>query len=117
MKTNDLMLGNYVNTPNGILQINRIYPDGAAFTERYMGYFHDTLEPIPITHELLLQCGFENDNFLGDYIMPNSGFIAHFDKELRFYIANDLQLDHVKELHQLQNIFKLLTDKELNVNF
>lgn len=75
-------------------------------------YDYHLLEPIPLTEELLLKCGFEKHKW-GDVVVYYNPLIeldAHFClKGVDYNIQ-------VKNLHQLQNIYLDLTGKELEVN-
>lgn len=74
------------------------------------------VEPIPITEELLLKNGFEQWHFLFKTLFMEmyevgNGWHLHIDNE-HFETALSIT---IKYLHQLQNAFYLVTDKELEV--
>jgi hypothetical protein len=78
--------------------------------------YHD-LDPIILTPQILLKCGFRN--FIRDeWIVSHSNGHADFD-----FTAEGLRLRHptpsrlpIKYLHQLQNFYFALTGEELEVN-
>jgi len=76
--------------------------------------FSELFEGIPITEELLLEYGAEKRDFgfkITDYIriiFDDSGVILECEDS--FYSSN---LENVKYLHQLQNLYFALTNKEL----
>lgn len=88
------------------------------------------VEPIPLTEEILLKCGFEKTGDYGDqiYYEPknrgNRNYYICFDHdEICFGFASngsytDLLYDdaNLQHLHQLQNLYFALTGEELNVD-
>lgn len=91
----------------------------------------EKIEPIPLTEELLLKCGFEN--YIGEQYDKNEEYACNFEYQLEsgiFYrdlickpydgmyvFFADSQEKGIKYyyLHQLQNIYFYLTGKELEV--
>ncbi|WP_396180038.1 hypothetical protein [Flavobacterium sp.] len=132
MKAQDLRIGNLVKTPRGIKSINGLgFKDTvvsskdyyATFNNLHEGYFLDHCEPIPLTEEILLKCGFEfvrnNDEpfyqLIKNGIVFNSDYLSVEDSiDCAFNIGNNLL--KFKYLHQLQNIFFTLTNEELTIN-
>jgi len=73
------------------------------------------LEPIQLTEELLLKCGFELNN--GCFIFNNGCFELRYDNGSFYFIIENQHLYlEINSLHQLQNIFFALTNKELKIN-
>lgn len=80
-------------------------------------------EPIPLTEEILLKCGFEYENYIKDIrgLLVKDNFEIGLDGEdfrlnqMSVRFRNSIIIK-VKYLHQLQNIYFALTDKELNFN-
>jgi len=80
------------------------------------------IEPIPLTGEILLKCGFDGNINLGfgndaielNYITTDN----HFQFEYGLPGTNKViwLLTQVKYLHQLQNLYFALTNQELQVN-
>lgn len=82
----------------------------------------DNIEPIALTPELLLQCGFENKKISPDYWeLPDEKCIESWATNFSYYLPY-YTLDtytgsiKIKYLHQLQNLYYSLTGKELTVN-
>ena len=76
-------------------------------------------EPIPLTEEWLLKFGFECFAD-GQYekIFENLDF--NWDKETGLYIflrtqEDNIKPDHIKHVHQLQNLYFALTGEELTI--
>jgi hypothetical protein len=121
----------YKNTPLKVVEILRSIADGAFHSRPFM---YDKLDPIPLTPELLEKCGFVWETPNKKHLCsPNMGIenmkdVISFsftpkqieDGEINCYAENYLgacwQMK-VKHLHTLQNIVKVLTGKELEVNF
>lgn len=112
MKRTELRIGNFVNTLDGILKADGI--GEYVLIEKYAHSFSD-IKPIPLTEEILLKCGFVK---LGNEF--------HFWEASVFNIENingiwhicyiDVVLStHVKYLHQLQNFYHSIMDKELQI--
>lgn len=84
----------------------------------------DCIEPIPLTEELLLKCGFTKEyyGFSCDIVELSYGrFLCNddTDKDKLFLSINNAEYTisgvSLKYLHQLQNIYYDLTGKELDV--
>lgn len=73
-------------------------------------------KPIPLTEEILIKCGFVK--VLGNYEMENFRFYltkpANYNGML-FCEANNVITDKIQYLHQLQNMYQLLTNEELTI--
>lgn len=72
------------------------------------------IDPIPLTEEILLKCGFEKakvNTIINAYI-SFSFYLTIYDDKL-FYEWKGGNIE-VKHLHQLQNLYFALTGQELN---
>src|SRR6185312_9286781 len=108
IKANELRIGNYIQ--GGI--INSIgYKIGVqGNSSKEVFYIHEsTLQPIPLTPEILERCGFEKHGekdeiryYLNDFYFEDISL-----KRDECFIAN------VEYLHQLQNLYFALTGQEL----
>lgn len=75
--------------------------------------------PIPLTPEILEKCGF-NKSHHGYVELDKEEFNLAFDEtglDIAFH-GNDVanSLPHIKNLHQVQNLFFALTGEELTIN-
>lgn len=82
--------------------------------------FLDWFDPIPITEEILLKCGFTYKLGDLDFKLPN-GLLYYDVKEKKMYLmvgqfADCTDTVPCDYLHQLQNIIFSLTGKELKFN-
>lgn len=81
-------------------------------------YKSSDIQPIPLTEEVLLKCGFEELNGLSDV-----EHITRFSKNLIFQIGKSQNdkfmygltngVVYIKYLHQLQNLYFDITNEEL----
>lgn len=117
----ELRLGNKVYiTPLGV---NKVYEIGSLdFAQKTC----DNYNPIPLTHEILEKCGFENrfrphgESHFKNYWLPKNNYgIAYcqngndYYKESHFYCGKT-DVD-ITTLHQLQNLYYALTGTELEI--
>lgn len=69
-------------------------------------------EPIPLTEEILLRCGFEEGQtgyyFKDDIIISVEGQV--------YFGENEVHIAEIYHLHQLQNLVYALTGEELEIN-
>lgn len=125
----DLRVGDYVylqnsKTPYKITEVGYSeieyprYEASGISTESVFRTYVDNLNPIPISEELLLRCGFseENDNFyradLGNIVFNQYGYYI----QLKECSSETIRVIKITSLHKLQNIYFALTGKELEVN-
>lgn len=109
MKANELRVGNY--TDKGM--VKSFYEHGIHVGMGKCYLFRD-LNPIQITEEILLKCGFERSSLENDVffiepfecIVKEDGYSAYFRL---CWIAD------IRYLHQLQNLYFAITGKELEV--
>ena len=117
IKASDLRIGNLVISSSKIIAIESIDKYGVNvfycrdYGEEYW-CLHDNLTPIPLTEEWLLKFGFEKSIIgmrLNVFLFSDGVMCIPDGQEAR-------ELPHIKYVHQLQNLFFALTDKELTVN-
>ena len=137
----ELRIGNYVhvcNESNGvILPLTNIY--SRIFTIEFNGarvandntkkfseqkcfkYPYEYIEPIPLTEEILLKCGFEKSNDLDKFYhldLLNEWTRIYFNPKHKVCTLSINQHDSrisIQYLHQLQNLIFSLTQKELTI--
>ena len=119
----ELKIGNYVylqnsKTPYKITEIGYSeieyprYEASGISSEAVFRTYVENLNPIPLTEELLLKCGFERKHF------GSVTVYCHLSIELDAYFCLkgvDYNIP-VRSLHQLQNLYFDLIGKELEVN-
>ena len=117
MKPTELRSGNYVNVPHGDVQIDHFIKDGCHFTDGCGGTFA-SLHPIPLTEEWRkkfklpewLGIEFHTSSINPDYFMISFGY-KHPDGG---YMWTLLPKEY-RYVHELQNLYFCLTDKELEI--
>lgn len=122
-KATDFRCGNLIDTPKGYQKIIDVLCDGVN-TENFNSLNYDWVEPIPLTEEILLKCGFESGG-AKQYL-----FITLDKKDECYLFFNPLgkgiaidqdgkecsyEIDLIY-LHQLQNLYFALTNEELTIN-
>lgn len=142
IEAHDLRIGNWVSFKglwNGkVREISEVI----VLIQGNKGVFPvDVFSPIPLTPELLMECGFEADAkvsaitgetiLLGIYKQINDTLRLHYDDtvdklflinipkespEKDFYVDSIALPREVKYLHQLQNAFHVLTGQELQIS-
>jgi hypothetical protein len=134
MKESDLRIGNYVyyehttHIVDGIYE-NKVYSWWVKDREPVIEYemkdvggamvknpYRDAVnqyEPIPLTEEWLIKLGFEKNittdlypTFSYDIVNVNDGIV---------YVLNYGFVNHIKYVHQLQNLYFTLTREELKL--
>ena len=101
-----------------------------------IGYNVESLlcDPIPLTEEILLKCGFEKKGEMYpfyslklketnglDLLLNSPLFNGPDDSSNNFILVLDgsgkfIDIDNIEYLHQLQNLCHILTGKELEIN-
>ena len=118
MKAEELRIGNCVNYFNdGEHSLIRILDWGYAHLNDASSIDYELLKPIPLTEEWLLKFGFEYFAD-GQYEKKFENLDFNWDKECGLYIylrtrEDNIEANHIKHVHQLQNIYYALTQKEL----
>lgn len=145
IKSNELRIGNWINfsythkkvitRPCSVAILDRdflLVNDKGDYLSLY--YETDSIQPIPLSGELLVKCGFEKrklkewDEFIlpiGDDLWVIQISIANDDKIIYSVLMANGGYDDAGEkdlsalckyLHQLQNLYFALTNTELPIN-
>lgn len=136
MKAEELRIGNYIKIDSGIGKVvslmsntfcNECANDDYNITiEMEDGTFREEeevkVEGIPLTEEILLNCGFEYvnpDNKAIGMLSPDDGRgnrnrIMYFDTNFRM-ILNTWNYRPINYIHEVQNLYFAITNKELNI--
>lgn len=116
LNAKDFRLGNKLYYSKKIVDVNVNALIALNSTLRF-GEGFNLYQPIPLTEEILLKCGFikekeENKQFYQCYNKGN--FQIHEDKGNFYYTAQ--WWVKLKHLHSIQNLFFALTGEELEIN-
>lgn len=118
IEPNELRLGNFVTHEGETMQVNY------KTFELIESFDYFCLEPIPITEDILLKCGFEKV-YCSDFtvVLELCPISVKWSKPVNpsmgcgvIYI-HDESYKHIQFLHQLQNLFFALTGKELEIKW
>ena len=107
MKPNELRIGNYVYDTLG--KVNKIDLEAITYIVKEP---HNQVKPIPLTEECLLKFGFEigyNQKKMLDVYCKDFGLLIERSNSNNFYYKKV----NIHSVHQLQNLYFALTDKEL----
>ena len=122
MEANEIRVGNWLNDTRKFNKDTREF-----FHINENGYFKATarhiqvaelFDPIPLTEEILLKCGFEYIKELYSYCDKKHNIYISTTNEFIFcpFCTNDSScLIKIKHLHQLQNLYFALTGTELEI--
>jgi hypothetical protein len=123
MKANDLRIGNWVkHNSEWCYRGEDVYDfqwnesDWYALGECTL--FLENIEPIPLTEEWFLRFEFEKDDFCSAYIRYTlNGLVIIHDLKNNIFLVDNFKnnLVYLKYVHQLQNLYFALTDKELEI--
>ena len=135
MKKTDLRIGNLVgiketalhadgcNHSEAIFEIEEIKKDVVQFKAYHANEYYKDLNPIPLTEQWLLDFGFEDEGG-DDYIVTkgeNSLLLSVEKDSIRVFLiylygtynSEYTFLEDILYVHQLQNLYFALTQKEL----
>ena len=131
IKANDFRVGNFVNEyyynsivgkyESSLIKVNAVYKTHIVCQDDCAYGFSD-ISPIPLTEDILLKCGFESH--YSTFYLANSDFDISYNDELENgisicvgdYCPRGRCFEHIKFLHQLQNLYFALTGTELEIN-
>ena len=112
MKANELRIGNWIKEPiesgGKIGQVKRIETDKDGYS-----HYLDHCSPIPLTEEWLLKFGFIKHITTDVHPTFAKGNINVNDNIV--YVSGYGFINHIKHVHQLQNLYFALTGEELTV--
>jgi len=129
MNAKELRIGNWVNKNGYFRQILGVHSNSVIIMNtppltltKSMDIHINKIEPIPLTEEILLKCGFKdiyNKMWLILEGSPNIEINKSTFQVSVWETINDetegIYLNNIKYLHQLQNLYFALTGKELNI--
>ena len=109
MKASELRIGNLIN--NGISDVEISAKHILGINNRD----YETVRPILITNEWLVKFGFEKKNIINEnHYKINSDLTYIIDYNFLTFRGYILK-DHIKHVHQLQNLYFALTGEELEI--
>lgn len=119
----DLRIGNIVlGENNELIEVETVYYDGINYVDGHVyGTVFENLKPIKLTSEIFEQIEVSEKTSRNYFRILTDGYFSGYE----FKIANDRVLIYddnghevtsIKCLHELQNLYYALTNKELPIN-
>ncbi|MGL4367412.1 MAG: hypothetical protein ACRCX5_14325 [Bacteroidales bacterium] len=132
MNLNELRLGNYVYgiDPNNkecgmvICKVQCIYMDGAELSGIEVPLCAEYIEPIELTSDILVKCGFKSNYAEDPQLYGNKATVRYYNKRFELYkkaLRSTFEFYtyyitvRLEYLHQLQNLYFAINGKELEV--
>jgi len=82
-------------------------------------YSLEKVEPVPLTNEVLQQCGFLYHDYFKFWQLITTGIRSEMDISPDFEVIDFMRKPIIKKLgslHQLQNVYFMLKGRELKLN-
>lgn len=115
MEASELRIGNWIHSIHGDEKVIDVMCDCINY-HNCEDLSFDMIQPIPLTEEILLKCGFKKKNGygfkLGNIRVSKVDCLTRDEYAFSYY---DLWIN-LRSLHQLQNLYFSLTTKELEIN-
>lgn len=110
MKAQELRIGNWVYQQSSKMVKEEVYttPCKIQTINSQTGFKY---QPIPLTEEILLNCGFIPCSIIDDEFSLNGMTIL---KDWGVFTCKKTEVE-IEYVHQLQNIFYILTNQELEI--
>jgi hypothetical protein len=125
INANELRIGNLLNHNNGNIvgafKVDLVHISDIIGNNEYGKRY----EPIPLTEEILLKCGFQhhkyaNDESFFEMQISKDIFLNYSPFHCRYILRKqwygNIYNGNIEYLHQLQNLYFALTKTELEVN-
>jgi hypothetical protein len=116
IKVNELRIGNHVLDEHGNVSIINTISYGVRISNdkyKWESKSEDQIHPIPLTDELLLECGFENYEVFKNTWGYNGIELYIQDGIIWIDLMNNSV--EINYLHELQNLYFSLTKTELKI--
>jgi hypothetical protein len=122
----ELRLGNSILVNGNIQQVSMITAKTIFTVDAEQGLEHkaseyslEKVEPVPLTNELLKQCGFLYHDYFKFWQLVTTGIRSEMDISPDFEVIDFMRKPIIKKLtslHQLQNVYFMLKGRELKLN-
>ena len=133
----DLMVGNFVKSPQGVVEVHNVLTDSIMTKSDKKGICISratNIEPIPVTEEMLKRIGFEEDTTAGEpwpfwrywdkdgrykldvypdelYCNSDRKFGLHIDND----VCNTIGSGEFTYVHELQNLVRVIAGHDLPI--
>lgn len=132
VKVKDLMVGNWVKSPQGIIEVDNVLTDSiiAKYDKRGIYIFYATdIEPIPVTIKMLESIGFKEEKALvpfyrywdkdDKYKLDVDEGYTNSERKWSVHINNDvcctIGSGEFTYVHELQNLVRIITGFSLPI--
>jgi len=122
----ELRLGNSILVNGNIQQVSMITAKTIFAVDAEQGIEHkaseyslEKVEPVPLTNEVLKQCGFLYHDYFKFWQLITTGIRSEMDISPDFEVIDFMRRPIIKKLaslHQLQNVYFMLKGRELKLN-
>ena len=116
IRANELRIGNYYHLVEEGVDINEVYQISDGYSLHLIDEYNNA-KPIPLTEEWLLKMCFECGQLKTSkrFWIPNFN-IRIFNKSGKTQVSHSGKVyEHIKYVHQLQNLYFALTGEELKI--
>ncbi|MCT3691033.1 hypothetical protein HZQ92_05535 [Elizabethkingia anophelis] len=118
MEGKELRIGNYIKHSEllGITEVMAVGKDyiHILFNKETLYESIKWFTPIPLTEEWLLKLGFKKSKFSSNCFKITNGYKFDFAGGEVLYL-DSIRLEHIKYIHQLQNLHFALGGEELTI--
>jgi hypothetical protein len=122
----ELRLGNTILVNGNIQQVSMItaktiftVDSEQSIEQEASEYSLEKVEPVPLTNEVLKQCGFLYHDYFKFWQLVTTGIRSEMDISPDFEVIDFMRKPIIKKLaslHQLQNVYFMLKGRELKLN-
>jgi hypothetical protein len=120
MKANELRMGNFVEGEQGYVYPWELSDFYDCYNDHNSHEYVNSVKPILLTEEWLLKFGFEKVNRdVPAYEKENlivEWLFERWTGRLYMDVYNSIQIIELKSVHQLQNLYFVLTGEELTIS-
>src|SRR6478752_701335 len=122
---NELRLGNRVLVDKNLQQVSMITGTAVFTVDAEEGHeaaasehSSDQIEPVPLTDDILKQCGFVYHDYFKFWQLITTGIRSEMDMDSDYDVIDFMRRPIIKKmtsLHQLQNVYFMLKGRELKL--
>jgi len=122
---NELRLGNRVLVDKNLQQVSMIndttvftIDTGESHEQKVSEQSFEQIEPVPLTDDVLKQCGFVYHDYFKFWQLITSGIRSEMDIDSDYDVIDFMRRPIIKKmasLHQLQNVYFMLKGRELKL--
>jgi hypothetical protein len=122
---NELRLGNHILVDKNLQQVSMITATSVftSDTEESHGqaaseYSFGQIEPVPLTDDVLKQCGFVYHDYFKFWQRITTGIRSEMDIDRDYDVIDFMRkpiIKNLNSLHQLQNVYFMLKGREMKL--